>query len=65
MSPAGIALHGHDQQYVINILHTAGLQARNAIQQAIDEYKLRSCVEFVPRNPQTDVDYVRFFRGGG
>ncbi len=37
--------------------------ARRAIQQAVNEYAMRTCVRFVPRTNERD--YVRFYRGSG
>ena len=48
---------------LIFYVNAAGTQARTAIQDAIDEYKARTCVNFVQRT--TQADYVRFFRGNG
>ena len=43
--------------------NSLGTVARQAIQEAINEYATRTCVRFVPRNSESD--YVRFFRGSG
>lgn len=37
--------------------------ARQAIQQAINDYARQTCIRFVPRG--NEADYVRFYRGSG